>query len=303
MITDIQAAKQLFANNNKSAYIVGNGINRYAFQSKIDTSWGTLLLNAWKNASFITKTEIGKGITFTEFYDILEMESEPGEIRESIVSDIRKWPSTEYHQRLIQFFKNIDKPILTTNFDFCLGNENLNKIILEHPTLKKGFTDYYPWNVVYTDKKPYTVNNIYDFGLWYINGNIEYERSIKLSLSEYTRQSKRAVEYLHSSHSYDDNFVMKNREQWKGMNTWLHLIFNCDLFIMGLGLDEQETFLRWLLIERMKYFRKFKNRKKNGWYICRECELTDGKQFFLERVGFEIIALESYDEIYEGLIG
>lgn len=301
MITDFNSARRLIKQTTQTAFIVGNGINRHAYKSSLDTSWSNLLLKTWDGFSFTTVTEIGQGISFTEFYDILEMESTPKEIRESIISEVKTWQPTAYHKGLVNYFQNLDKPILTTNFDFCLGNESFNKIIVNHPVLGKGFTDYYPWNVVYTDKSDYSIKDIYKFGIWHINGNIEYPRSLKLSLSEYTRQSKRAVELLHSSNSYEDDFYGKNKGNWKGMNTWLHILFNCNVFIFGLGLDQQETFLRWMLIERMKYFRKHKDRKKKGWYICQQDELTDGKRFFLERVGFEIIALKSYEDIYNDL--
>lgn len=81
------------------------------------------------------------------------------------------------------------------------------------------------------------------------------------------------------------------------MNTWLHLVFNCDLVIMGQGLDEQATFLRWLLIERMKYYRGFRDRKRKGWYVGLKNEMTEGKKFFLERIGFELIQLDNYEYI------
>lgn len=88
---------------------------------------------------------------------------------------------------------------------------------------------------------------------------------------------------------------------WSGNNTWLDIIFNKSLFIFGLKLEENETFLRWLLIERMKYYKRFPERKKKGWYINKlnTENSKQGKNFFLENVGFEVIELDEYSDIYE----
>ena len=99
-------------------------------------------------------------------------------------------------------------------------------------------------------------------------------------------------------------FYGKNTMSWSGCNTWLHIVFNKSLLILGLGLDENETFLRWLLIERCKYFRKYPERKHKGWYVCKksgdehEIQTEKGKRFFLEKIGFEVIEVDSYDDIY-----
>lgn len=303
MVTDLKLAKRLlFHNTDKLAFIIGNGINRYAYKgTELDTSWSALLLKAWKGASYTTLSSIDSGITFTEFYDIMELESNSKDVIYSIINDIRSWNTTDYHRRLCAFFERMNMPVLTTNFDMLLESFNSSKHIVKHPNISAGFTSYYPWNVVYTNSSDFELHDIYGFGIWHINGMIEYPSSLKLSLSSYTRQSKRAIEFLHTK-SLDDDFSGKNKSEWRGMNTWLHLIFNCDLCIFGLGLDEQEIFLRWLLIERMKYFKKNPEKKRRGWYICKKKELTSGKQFFLEKIGFEIIELKSYKEIFEGLM-
>ena len=302
MNTNITDAKRaLFDPDNKLAFIVGNGINRYAYGDQLDVSWGKLLLDAWRANLRQTLTTIKDGITYTELYDVMELEAEPSMLRESVVNMVNGWPVQEYHKSLQAALLNLDKPVLTTNFDGNL-EEGLNKVIVEPLKKVKGFTGVYPWNVVYTNKENFTVQDIYGFGVWHINGMSEYKQSLRLGLSQYTLQSKRASEFIHSAASYEDNFRSKNQEIWRGHNTWLHLIFNCDLCILGLSIDTQETFLRWLLIERAKYFKKFPQRIRHGWYVGTRGDLTPGKQFFLEKTGFEIIELSSYEEIYKGLL-
>ena len=83
----------------------------------------------------------------------------------------------------------------------------------------------------------------------------------------------------------------------------MHIIFNRSLCIFGLGLDVNETFLRWLLIERKKYFNMFRDRVKKGWYVCKKGSISDGNKFFLDTLGIEIIELDSYDDVYRTMLG
>jgi hypothetical protein len=103
---------------------------------------------------------------------------------------------------------------------------------------------------------------------------------------------------------YDDDrglFKTKDYEKWKGAETWLHLIFNRALFIFGIGLEENEVFLRWLLIERAKYFSKFPSRRMKGWYVSKTGSTNPGKRMFLKKLSIEVIELPEYADIYERL--
>lgn len=74
--------------------------------------------------------------------------------------------------------------------------------------------------------------------------------------------------------------------------------------IVGLGLNTEETFLRWLLLQREKYLRLYNNEQHTGWYVMTKQEnknTLEGKKFFLDHVGFKLVELDSYDEIYEGI--
>lgn len=185
--------------------------------------------------------------------------------------------------------------ILTTNFDMNL-NEGLTLCRLESENLK--FTDYYPWNVYFA--KIELNSSTEGFGVWYINGMLKYKRSIRLGLSEYMSLSSRVRTFLHKGDGLDD-FDLKNQNRWKGYSTWLHIIFNKSLCIFGLALDENETFLRWLLIERAKYFKRFPERKKKAWFVCKAGECSEGKRLYLDYLGFELVQLNSYEDIYKGM--
>ena len=82
------------------------------------------------------------------------------------------------------------------------------------------------------------------------------------------------------------------------------MIFNKSLCIIGLTLDANEVFLRWLLIERKKYLNK-KKFDHEGWYICTNDEIKnqEDKKFFLNEMGFEVVDLGSYNDIYREIFG
>lgn len=98
------------------------------------------------------------------------------------------------------------------------------------------------------------------------------------------------------------SFEGKNQSFWPGYKTWLHIIFNKSLFICGISLNETEIFIRWLLIERAKYFRRFPDRKHKGWFVIKNGNNNpqdEGKKFFLQSVGFEVIEVNAYQAMYE----
>lgn len=299
MITDLSRANHIlksYYEKKDLAFIFGNGINRYANNTNSNISWNDMLLRVWDSISDKTLSDIAKGITLTEFYNIMEFEAGSAKVvREKTVDIIKSWTPSQYENNLEIRLKEIDCPVLTTNFD-----GNIEQGLVRNKMSPKGFSDYYPWNVYYSDNK---LNNPLDgFGVWHINGMKDYPRSLRLSLSEYINLTAKARGYIHSGDALD-SFDKKNIINWRGYHTWLHLIFNCNLCIMGLSLDEQETFLRWLLLERIKYFKKFRDRKKKGWFVCHKDDIqNDGKRMFLEYLGFEIICLSDYKDIYEDLL-
>jgi hypothetical protein len=126
----------------------------------------------------------------------------------------------------------------------------------------------------------------------------KYHRSIRLGLSHYMGSVERARALIHKA---NENRLItgKNINDWKGVKSWLHIFFNKSIFVFGLGLAENEVFMRWLLIERAKYYRKFPDRRRTGWYITKSGDTNPGKKLFLEKVGFEYIEIQNYSDIYE----
>ena len=283
------------------AFILGNGINRF-YSNNEDLSWEKLLLNLWNQHASrkLNDKKILKGISFTEFYDAIEIQNFrdknfDNEIQKNIKHKLISWKPNLEQNKILTKIKRLDVPLMTTNFDDLIP-KSLDLEFYKMQT--SGFTDYYPWVCYYSNR---ILRNPTDgFGVWYLNGMIKYHRSIKLGLSHYMGNIERARKMLNNNRE-DIKFDGKNQNNWSGYSTWMHIIFNRSLFIFGLALEENEIFFRWLLIERAKYFKQFTNRKKDGWYICTKDEQNEnflGKKFFLESIGFQVLELDNFQRLY-----
>lgn len=297
-MTISQIKKIIEQNKHDIAFVIGNGINRYK-ASNSSLSWDDILMKLWDKVSGNTLSFRPEGISTTEFYDILEFENttinESVDLQQHVADLMRKWEPKDHHKLIVDAIRQLNAPLLTTNYEETLAKTMDYKLLR---TENKGFTDYYPWSVYHGDKQ---ISHPSDgFAIWYINGMIEYKRSIRLGLTHYLNSVKRVNTWIHKDENKND-FIGKNQNNWIGSKSWLHLFFNKSLFFFGLGLEENETFLRWLLIERKRYFRKYSNRRHKSWYLQKKCdsENDSGKKFFLEKVGFEIIEVDDYDEIYD----
>lgn len=279
---------------DRIAFIVGNGINR--FNGNDILSWDDLLQQLWHR---VTNQEMyirPDGISLTEFYDVLELKNNNSEVDlQKIVSQLlENWSPLYHHQNVINKIREWNAPLLTTNFDEVLARtNNLDAYHLEWTN------DFYPWGTYHSTVE--LSNPLEGFGIWYINGMRKYPRSIRLGLTHYMGSVERSRRLIHNG---DDRlFNGKAQHNWKGKNTWLHIVFNKELIIFGLGLDENETFLRWLLIERKRYFREFPHRQYRSWYLhVNQFEnIPEGKRLFLESVGFDVVEVATFERLYTDL--
>jgi hypothetical protein len=284
-------------NSNDLAFIIGNGLNRYYKTSK---SWEDILQQLWRENSFETISQFPIGVSFTEIYDFLDMNNRYQIVRENklqkrVVEILEGIELNKDEKKVIKRIEELNAPILTTNFDDFIKRD----FHLEYYSFSgKKFTDFYPWESYFSRNE---MNNpLSDFSLWHINGMVKYHRSIKLGLGHYMGNVNRARAWLHGNLE-DIEFSEKNQKKWPGMKSWLHILFNKSIFILGLGLEENEVFLRWLLIERAKYFRQFPSRKKESWYVKEKNEDNKGKEFYLRMLGFEIIEMDNYKQMYEDI--
>lgn len=267
----------------RPAILLGNGLNLYAgaFQS-----WGKLL------------EEIGgvrvrpEGLTNTEIYDFIELRSDPGENLKYNVAkkfELSKDVSLDKHLRFLEIVREQGCPVLTTNFDFALEKA---KDLSVYRTSKSGFTDYYPWDMYYALDE---LERPHDgFGVWHIHGKLNYFRSIRLGLTDYMGAVERARKMIHKGD--DSLFRGKNQNDWEGKDTWLHIWFNMPLLIVGLGMGPDEVFMRWLLIERKRYFNQFPDREKKTMYLSTGTD--DRIDNFLFNLNVEHYGANSYESLY-----
>jgi len=300
-MTSSEIKNIIHSNQEDISFLIGNGINKHYNDSV--ASWDDLLLELWNYTNpqdRVAQTKIPLGISFTEFYDVLNInnnaeKSFESKIQKKVKDIILQWEANSAQNLMLNKIAEYNVPVLTTNFDELfkqtMGLEFF-KITNEH------FTDYYPWSSYYGREQLNSPLN--GFGVWHINGMVKYHRSIKLGLSHYMGNVNRVSNSLHN------DFEKYDKETKRGslyINSWLNIIFNKSIFIVGLALDENEIFLRWLLIQRAKYFHRFSDRKKQGWYLIKKGKenISDGKRFFLNSVGFEILEVDSYDVMYNDI--
>lgn len=170
-------------------------------------------------------------------------------------------------------------PILTTNYDTSLSKllnlHRLTTVDNESSQLGFPFETYFSTSPI---KYPWK-----NFAIWHIQGIYDYINSIRIGSLDFNyliNEIKSRLEQTKSPNS-DVN--------WEGNNTWLSIVFRKDLFIIGLGLNEDDFAIRWLLKERAKFGLK-------GWYAYRSGEeISEEKSNFLKDVGFEIIDVDNQD--------
>jgi len=310
LLTPYQIGKAIDINTGRFAALLGNGINLCGSQNS-GQSWTELLKDLWHQQVNDTNEDFPstekEDLSATEIYDLISLRRKPEkgkpsyELAQQIANKMAGWKPTKFHKNIVEGLARCNIPVLTTNFDELLAKA-LSLQFLKRPHGKTGFTDIYPWECCFTNKKEIQ-DPANEFAVWHIHGTVRYPRSIRLGLSDYMGLIQRARGNLYRGENA--LFKAKNQKQWKGNQTWLHIWFHCDLFILGLGLTRDEIFLRWMLIEREKYFRRFPDRRRTTWYIYKHEKSHSSKPSnwrFLEGIGVSMVAVKGqWEEIYEGM--
>lgn len=272
--------------------VLGNGINRFQADAAA-TSWDALLLELWRTHAFPEAARLPEGLSLTELYDALELRcgSPAPDLQKEFCRLMKDWEPRAQHRRLLTLAQELALPVLTTNFEDTLARAAGAPLRHLEP---QGFTDFYPWSSCFAPiplERPES-----GFGIWHLNGMSRYARSIRLGLSHYMGSVERARGLLNrggaarftGGHAF---------ETWPGRQSWLHLFLTRDLIFVGLGLDASEVFLRWLLIERARFFRQFPEFSRPGWF-AHVGPLPEGQRLFLEATGVEPLAFPDFDSLY-----
>lgn len=303
----------------KLAFILGNGINRYA---SVDSaiSWDKLIELVWEDASLGEPMPKNlNGLPLTEIYDLLclklsastdKWEDKVQKIRKKVVGFIG---NTQYITKLQQRLSQLQVPVLTTNYDANL-EEGLKQFIIKNFELYQsaGYSETYPLSEYYAKNEIAESDFQKSFSVWHINGRINHPKSIRLGsadymgLMAYTKNILQKEANLFNVRQEGDAWGIEDLTD-KTVNkkyryTWLNILYNSSLCINGLMLDPNETYLRWLLLSRKKYLDRI-GMKAYGWYICSHNDLTNGKEYFIKNVGFNIIIIDDlnvrYNELFD----
>ena len=214
--------------------------------------------------------------------------------------------SLSSHEKLVEFAKEYKIPILTTNFDrnflrVLFPKQNLTSIDLKWFRNEDDKTREYQTlkNAYYRKERLSSKSDIHsEFAIWHIHGVVNQLKSLCLTNWDYGNYCTKIKE------------ISKKKDYTKALtgSTWIDIILDNDLIIMGLGLGSFETDLRYLLIERhikRKVANKFDDAEKSYpkiiYIYSKEHEETDmasGKRAFFEALGVDCVPIPE-DDIYK----
>lgn len=282
--------------HKKLTLLLGNGVNRYGSSGR-HNSWADLLLEVANRHIPGVGDKLPSGVTATEVFDLsclaAKSKDSEGLLQKEFCTSMASWRAYPHHERIVEWARERDRPILTTNFDQVLS-ESCNANIYHHGNSK--FTYYYPWATYFglgEIQRPSSA-----FGIWHLHGMMRYHRSIRLGLTHYMGAVHQARRWIHRG---GDRLFSSAKaiDTWSGSGTWLDAFFHNDLLVIGLSLDEVEVFIRWLLLERSRLFKNFPSLRRRGWFVCTKDGVSPGRELFLRGVGLTPIRVKDYHEIYQ----
>ncbi len=305
------------------AFILGNGINRY---NPNDLSWSELIKQVWSDCFEEGISIPSDGISLTELYDMAtlneiskinpedtDLNRKVKKVTDDIKSLIREkvkemvCQKIDYREWLQKKLSLWNVPVLTTNYDTNIES-GMKQFVIPSRHYKKGYSDTYLFNVYYavmSIDESTEENYFRRFAVWHINGRVNHTRSIRIGMSDYMNLLVATKDLLHDNARL--YYVGKEQRQWGMKNkenynfTWLNIFYNSSICINGLALNQDESYLRWLLISRKKYLKRVGLNDVKGWYICHSSDLTEGKRLFLENTGLKVVELNDNRERYEKL--
>jgi len=277
--------EQLTGNFKKIAFLIGNGPN---IATRLFPSWNDLL-KSLSDDHIVMNT---LGLTNTEIFDLVELNTDPKQDLKKRVAEKLKLGkcNLNLHRKIMEYAIYRNAPVLTTNFDCAF--ENCVKTTKFHIESVK-FTRFYPWKTYYGQKQLSDPTD--GFGIWKVHGDVNYTDSIRLGLTDYMGSVERARKLIHNGDGR--LFDGKRQENWQGYQTWLHIWFNLPIVIFGLELKVDEVFLRWLLIERKRYFNMIGKEHMDMFYLYKD-DLQPNVANLLVNLGVQLIQLGDYCELY-----
>lgn len=230
-------------------FLIGNGINYFNGLniSGRSCSWADLLKNiiarSLGNDHMLYKLVGKPGITNTEIQNLLIMEGKKRyhdnqkevTLNRMICETIEQSERVARPNPLLDFAKQNNMPILTTNFDFNIENYLWGSGQYKEYQTRSSFPTHSPYRWKYYYSRIRNQAPLRACGVWHVHGSRDHADGLIFSMTNYMLITQRAMKAMNSQK--DDH------APWEGENTWLDLILHRPLIIAGLGLDEQEIFL------------------------------------------------------------
>jgi hypothetical protein len=275
------------------ALLIGNGINRHNNYAR--SSWEDLLgkLARKRGLSFTHQQMLE--MSNTEFFDILDLakpKEDKSNLQREFCDHMASWEPADHHAIIMGWAQRHAIPIITVNFD-----ENLSRSIgAQCFGPASGFTDYYPWRSYFSDSEINDPKS--NFAIWHAHGMMRYARSIRLGLTHYMGSVQRARPLVYGKGGLRAR-AKSDTEPRPGPGTWLEVFFLCPLLVVGFGCGKDETFLRWLFLERARLHKLVPSWRRNTWFVAKKSSENDHRKPFFEKLGIEFVIVSDYEEIYE----
>ena len=246
------------------ALLIGNGVNRFTNNS--DSSWDDLLAQISHKQNVALTDEELREMSNAELFDILDLARPTDDrldLQRTFCDLMQNWKHAPHHSRIVGWAQRHFAPIITVNFD-----ENLSRSVGARffaqcgDTDAPGFTDFYPWRS-YFGSRPIALP-LKGFGIWHAHGMMRYARSIRLGLTHYMGSVHRARAWIYRTDNSLIRYLQGKSRSWNGIHTWLHPFFFSDIALVGFGFGKDETFLRWLFLERARLYKRFPSRRKKS---------------------------------------
>jgi hypothetical protein len=331
-----EAVRILTQERGNLALLLGNGIN-LGSGGNDGISWKQLMENliqwAAENSPEPAETEtrlqrlLARGTSgetaasLPEIFDIIEATGaikpgEPGQkfdkldLQSRIAQTLKKMKPGDPHKAVTRWAAQSGVPILTTNYDHCF-QDALDSVGCKKRRFGDGkpLSDFYPWDRYYAPEK--IADPAKAFAVWHIHGDQELKRSIRAGLDQYmgmVERLRKLIRPVAMEIFLGPNEDQPRRPAFYGA-PWLRIFMGNKLWIQSLGLRAAEVSIRWLLVQRFRYWRSFKPslHGENGWYVHGPTDqikqLDEGRRTFFESVGLKVIEIAKPDDAYLNLFG
>jgi len=321
---DLLKAKRVLTQEHADlTLLIGNGIN-LAQGGSGGISWQALIQQLIK-AAFPPKTKAyqrlahllpgsdgQKPASYPEIFDIIAAamgnSAAPGfNLQKHIAELLKNMKPGPPHQALLGWAQHHQVPVLTTNYDHCLQDALAANPMKRHRFgAGRALSDFYPWDRYYAPEP--LDDPLSTFALWHLHGDRELKRSLRVGLDQYMGmvQRLRALTQQIAKQIYNE---ASQQPLSFDKAPWLPIFMSRKLWIQGLGLGVDEVSIRWLLIQRYRFWRALHDRNENasGWYVHGPTEkignLDDQRRIFFENVGLQVLEISKAEEAYCGLFG